>query len=498
MRYSREFHELIVKIAYDVKRLQERLIYDPVILINIPKGAGGTTLDMFIAYVIYYDMSRIAKLITEGKITYQSAESMGLLVAMERLIGDPDSHLSDKLYEHLLLGFEKELYKSTIKSVVDTANADNPVTIRQDLIDWNKTLSGINPEERLALPSLLKSFSSDVFEEYASTLFRFANVLAKADGKISSREEEILRQIYNLLYRPVMMKVGGEKKAENSKAEPVAETESKQSSLEEILSELNSLIGLSDVKKELNTLINFLRVQKMREESGLKSSDLSYHIVFTGNPGTGKTTVARIIAKVYKALGILSGGQLVETDRADLIAEYVGQTAVKVDKVVDSAINGVLFIDEAYAIAGQGSNDYGKEAIATLLKRMEDDRDKLVVIAAGYTEEMQTFINTNPGLKSRFNRYIEFPDYSPAELFEIFQSMCNKLDYRISGAAAIKLQQIFEKAYASRDKTFGNARFVRNIFEKTLELHANRIVTISKLDRSILTSIEEADIPIEL
>ena len=181
--------------------------------------------------------------------------------------------------------------------------------------------------------------------------------------------------------------------------------------------ELDELIGLVSVKNEVKSLANYVKVQKMREEKGLKTPKMSYHLVFTGSPGTGKTTVARIVARIYKDLGILKKGHLVETDRSGLIGQYVGQTAPRVNAVCDSALNGVLFIDEAYAInQGDNKNDYGDEAVATLLKRMEDDRDRLVVIVAGYTDEMKKFINSNPGLQSRFNRYINFPDYASAEL----------------------------------------------------------------------------------
>jgi stage V sporulation protein K len=259
-------------------------------------------------------------------------------------------------------------------------------------------------------------------------------------------------------------------------------------------SELDSLIGLASVKKEVQTLTNFIKIQQKREEQGLKSSSLSYHCVFTGNPGTGKTTVARIVAGIYKELGVLKRGHLVETDRAGLVAEYVGQTAVKTNKIIDSALDGVLFIDEAYSLVGGGENDFGKEAIATLLKRMEDDRDRLVVILAGYTEDMKRFIDSNPGLQSRFNRYIEFPDYTADELLQIFEVNMRKYDYHFGEGAKEELQQYLEKAVANKDVNFGNGRFVRNVFEKALERQANRLASQSNLTIERLSAIEKEDL----
>jgi len=271
--------------------------------------------------------------------------------------------------------------------------------------------------------------------------------------------------------------------------------QSNETSVETALQALNELTGLTAVKAEINTLINFIKVQKAREETGLKTTSLSLHIVFTGNPGTGKTTVARIVAQIYKALGVLTQGQLIETDRSGLIAEYVGQTAVKVNTTVNSALNGVLFIDEAYSIVGDKDDSFGKEAVSTLIKRMEDDRKNLIVILAGYTEQMNTFIETNPGFKSRFNRYIDFSDYTPEELLAIYNSMSLKLDFVLTDKAKLKLEQVLKDAYTNRDETFGNGRYVRNLFEKSMEMQANRIASIGKLTKDLLRTIEEIDIP---
>lgn len=273
------------------------------------------------------------------------------------------------------------------------------------------------------------------------------------------------------------------------------QAEPSPSKLKSSTSELDTLVGLASVKEEIKTLSNFIKIQQKRKEQGLKSSSVSYHCVFTGNPGTGKTTVARIVAQIYKDLGILSKGHLVETDRAGLVAEYVGQTAVKTNKIIDSALDGVLFIDEAYSLIGTGQ-DYGKEAIATLLKRMEDNRDRLVVILAGYSKEMQDFINTNPGLQSRFNRYIDFPDYSAKELLQIFEKNVEKFDYKLEKEALVAMSEYFQHAIENKDANFGNARFVRNIFEKTLEKQANRLSTDPDLDTNELTLITLADLPI--
>lgn len=257
---------------------------------------------------------------------------------------------------------------------------------------------------------------------------------------------------------------------------------------------LDELVGLTEVKKQVSTLRHVVEINRKREEMGMNSPVMSLHCVFTGNPGTGKTTVARIIASIYKELGVLKKGHLVETDRSGLVAEYLGQTAVKTNKIIDSALDGVLFIDEAYTLAQGTKGDYGMEAIATLLKRMEDDRDRLVVILAGYGKEIEEFIDSNPGLRSRFNRYIRFDDYSAEELHEIFVRMVAKYDYRLEPKADRLLAEKLEDAVAHKDKDFGNARFVRNMFEKTLESQAVRLANVPDTSREDLARITTADV----
>lgn len=263
----------------------------------------------------------------------------------------------------------------------------------------------------------------------------------------------------------------------------------------DITSDLDSLIGMESIKEEIKTLVKFIEIQKKRKEQGLKTIPISYHCVFTGSPGTGKTTVARILAKIYKELGILKKGQLIETDRSGLVGEYVGQTAVKTNDIIDSAIGGVLFIDEAYSLYNQSAEDYGREAIATLIKRMEDDRDNLVVILAGYSNEMKQFIDINPGLQSRFNRYFDFPDYQPSELIEIFKLFANNNEYNLEPEAEQKLQELFQRLYLHRDENFGNARLVRNIFEKTIENQSVRISSMLDPSKEALSEIKAEDLP---
>ena len=260
--------------------------------------------------------------------------------------------------------------------------------------------------------------------------------------------------------------------------------------------ELDDLIGLEDVKKEVRSLANFVKVQKQREAKGLKTAKVSYHLVFYGSPGTGKTTVARIIGRIYKDLGVLKKGHTVETDRSGLVAKFMGQTALKTDTVVQQAIHGVLFIDEAYALVpeGGGGQDYGQEAISALLKRMEDYRDSLVVIIAGYKNEMQRFIDSNPGLQSRFNRYIDFPDYTSAELTDIFKMYMKKNQYTLAPDAETYLKEQFDYAVAHKDRNFGNARYARNVFEKSIQAQANRLEGRTNLNERELTELTVSDL----
>ena len=261
--------------------------------------------------------------------------------------------------------------------------------------------------------------------------------------------------------------------------------------VEVLLAELDELCGLEQVKKDVRSLINLVKVRRLREENGLSVPPMSLHLVFLGNPGTGKTTVARLLARLYHAIGVLSKGQLVETDRSGLVAGYVGQTAIKTQEVISKAMGGVLFIDEAYSLTSQeGTNDFGKEAIEILLKNMEDHRDDLIVIVAGYTNLMQQFIHSNPGLESRFNKYFYFEDYSADQLLSILESQCHRNSYMLSDQAREKAAKLLAEAYENRDENFGNAREVRNLFEKLVACQSDRIAAMdapSKDDLMLLT-----------
>ena len=257
--------------------------------------------------------------------------------------------------------------------------------------------------------------------------------------------------------------------------------------------ELNSLIGLDLVKREVDNLINLVTINKLRRDHGLKVEELSLHMVFSGNPGTGKTTVARIMSRIYRSLDILSKGHLVEVDRSGLVAGYVGQTALKTQEAVQKALGGVLFIDEAYALTTRGPQDYGQEAVETLLKAMEDHRDDLIVIVAGYIELMEEFVESNPGLESRFNRFIHFPDYTVEEMMGIFRMRCDKAGYTLAPEAGDELKRIL--AEKSKDSIgFGNARGVRNLFEKALSRQANRLAAMGQLTREQLMEIRAEDL----
>ncbi|MDD5988031.1 MAG: AAA family ATPase [Bacteroidales bacterium] len=341
---------------------------------------------------------------------------------------------------------------------------------------------------------IFRSSGYDHEEDYLRFMYRFASLVAKANGNISTEEATILKEIQSQINEICNQK----NTAETQQVQ--TEDKKKQTALQQAepakpaLEQLDELIGLEGVKAEIHKLHNYVKIQRKREACGMQSVPLAVHCVFTGNPGTGKTTVARILAEIFKDLGLLKKGHLVETDRSGLVAEYVGQTAVKTNKIIDSALDGVLFIDEAYTLASGGSNDYGHEAVATLLKRMEDNRDRLIVIIAGYKDEMQKFIDMNPGLQSRFTRYINFEDYNALALARIFHLNAKRYGYTLSPDADRQLNTVLTDMVLHKDEHFGNAREVRNLFEQTLQHQADRLIGIENVSEHDLSTIEAEDI----
>ena len=372
---------------------------------------------------------------------------------------------------------------------LDWADSEIRKQIREALLEIehmvSETVQLSLPEDQFLFPFVF-SYSENgqvLGQQYLTLLYRWASIVAKADGVVSKEESEWLANIMRGAGLAGAAPREGEVKADPVVSKPMRD--------------LGKMVGLEEVKAEVSKLANLVRIQQERERQGIKSVNVSYHCVFTGNPGTGKTTVARIVAGIYKDLGVLKKGHLVETDRAGLVAEYVGQTGPKTNKVIDSALDGVLFIDEAYSLVGGGQNDYGKEAIATILKRMEDDRARLVVILAGYSENMKQFIDSNPGLQSRFNRYIEFPDYEAADLVEIFKRFAKSSQYRLGGGTEEALQRVMAEAVAHKDERFGNGRFARNIFEKAIERQAMRLAEEGNLTKEMLQELLPEDVEAE-
>jgi len=282
---------------------------------------------------------------------------------------------------------------------------------------------------------------------------------------------------------------GGEKTPEPARVE-----EEKKPDFDELMEQLEDLVGLEEVKKDIKNLMNLVKVRKLRQENDLPVPPMSLHMVFMGNPGTGKTTVARLVSGLYAAIGVLSKGQLVEVDRSGLVAGYVGQTALKTQEVIKSALGGVLFIDEAYSLSSGGENDFGREAIETILKAMEDHRDDLIVIVAGYTGPMENFLTSNPGLESRFNKYFFFPDYNGEQLMAIFRKQCEKNSYTLTEETEKAAVAMFTQLYEERSENFGNGRDVRNCFEDMIVRHANRVAAMDSPTKEDLMTVLPEDL----
>ena len=334
----------------------------------------------------------------------------------------------------------------------------------------------------------------------AKTLFYTFSAYGRRGIELHFVSEAEYYTVGNLLYLTIQA-LGGDPAptaggSSSVSTATLADVEAKAKQQEDEISpleELNSLVGMTQLKNDVQELISLVRMQKMREEKGMKSVPVTLHLVFTGNPGTGKTTVARILGKLYKEIGALSKGQLVECDRSGLVAGYIGHTAIQTQKKIDEAMGGILFIDEAYTLAKEG-NDFGQEAIDTLLKAMEDHRKDFVVIVAGYPDLMQKFINSNPGLKSRFNKYMYFPDYTAEELVKIFESNCKKYDYKMDEGAREAIYARIEKMVEEKDENFANAREVRNLFETIITNQASRVDKLDAPQDEDLITITLADV----
>ena len=313
---------------------------------------------------------------------------------------------------------------------------------------------------------------------WGEQLFRVAAGMVLADGSIHSDERLFLTNLtFQLLNGDTARAQQILARLESGEEEPVQPTPVKmpKEDLETCLAELTKLAGLSNVKAEIESLVRFLEINKAREQHDLKGAAMSLHMVFSGNPGTGKTTVARIVSRIFSALGVLKNGHLVETDRLGLVGQYIGHTAKKTDDLVNQALDGVLFVDEAYALVSGGENDFGREAIDTLVKRMEDFRERLILIVAGYPDDMQRFIETNPGLQSRFTIQLNFENYTAPELVAIFKGFCEKNQYTLAHDAEVALEARTAAELKAAGRGFGNGRHMRNLFEKAIRKHAVRL-----------------------
>ena len=446
------------------------------------------------------------------------------------------AELMDELHRGLLI----KVYVTIVRADDRWSGPEKRIAAAMIEHLWNEKLQGAELREaakelfhisdKLTWASLVAPFVRykplEGSKAHVETIvMRLANLVAKCDGQtmpeeqiaLQSLQHEIDSALYPIDPNLAPLKRGSQATAHEKRhghagspnaaaAKGPAAGDGEMESLSEAererryqnaLSELDELVGLQEVKQQIHSYANFLRLQKERREKGLTTMPLSLHMAFTGNPGTGKTTVARIVGQLLGGMGMLARGHVVETDRSGLVAEYAGQTAPKTNTICDLAQGGVLFIDEAYnLIDSSGDDAYGREAIGILLKRMEDDRETMAVILAGYNEEMRTLIRSNPGLSSRINTKIEFADYQPEEMGEIFEILCEQNEYRLPPESRHRLLVGFQSLYEQRDRHFGNGRLVRNAFEDSVRRLADRVAGVAILTEDLLTSLTPQDIAV--
>ncbi len=437
----------------------------------------------------------------------------GLLIKIFTSVARADSRLSRmerelaaELIDHI---WQQKLDEQQFKDVVQRIFRDAAH------LQWYSLL---RPFDRIAK---IRNF----VPELQTIVMRVANLVAKADGTVSAEETAMLQTIQREIevhlcriqldepdrdepqsssteaiqiqhQEPTRLKTSTPSRDASRPDKSDSSTDLERAdSIDEALTDLRQLIGLDRVKQEIATLTNYLTLQQHRQAAGLPQHQLSLHMVFQGNPGTGKTTTARIVGRIYRSLGLLKRGHLIETDRAGLVAEYAGQTAPKANRKIDEALDGILFIDEAYSLVASGQDDsYGHEAVQTLVKRLEDDRHRLVVILAGYPGPMRQLLHSNPGLSSRFNTQLMFDDYGPLDLAQIYQRMCEANHYEIPALVRAKLLLGFHRLFIQRDEHFGNGRLVRNTFEGAVRRLANRVASVASVTRELLTVFTPEDV----
>ena len=479
-----------------------------------------------------------ARLLAETKKIYLEAADLWSRSCPDRWNESPDA-----LRERMQLLHEGV----AIKTYVMVSRADQRWSHFEKILAsvlcqhlWGKVLEGrelrsaagrlFADADRLEWSTLFRPFREwpplrDYVSRLETVVIRMGHLIAKADGEIRPTELQALRTLEQALDELILpanptpdtppptpkpspartpTKSQKEEAKDTQTARPTQtrasshsqdEAVSEKPSLEETLAELDSLVGLEQVKSEVRTLVNVIELRRRRQELGLPAADLSLHMVFRGNPGTGKTTVARLVARIFAAMGILAKGHLIETDRSGLVAEYAGQTGPKTHEVIDQALDGVLFIDEAYAlVASEGDDPYGAEALQALLKRMEDQRERLVVILAGYPRPLDELLRSNPGLRSRFTQHFTFEDFCPADLGRVFERLAERLHYTFGTEARIRLLQGFTWAYEHRDEHFGNGRYARNVLERAIRRLANRTAGQTPLTRELLTTFQPEDL----